>query len=58
MGDAEKISIKNFQWIENTSQFNEDFIKGSNEESDEGYFCEVQYAGKWHERHNYLSFLP
>ena len=28
-------------WIEDTSQFNEDFIKSYNEESDEGYLLEV-----------------
>ena len=46
------------QWI--TSQFNEDFIKNYNEESDEGYFLEVdfQYVEKLHELSNDLSFLP
>ena len=31
----------NFEWIKDTSQFNEDFIWNFNEESDEGYFLEV-----------------
>ena len=33
------------EWIKDTPQFNEDFIKNCNEESDEGYFLEadVQY---------------
>ena len=41
------------------SQFNEDFIKGYNEESDEGYFLEVDvhYPKKLHELHNDLPFL-
>ena len=30
---SEKLSINNFKWIENTSQFNVDFIKNYNEES-------------------------
>ena len=43
-----------------TSQFHEDFIKNYNEESDEGYFFEVdvQYLEKLHELHNDLPFLP
>ena len=44
----------------NTSKFNEDFIKNYNEESDEGYFLEVdvQYLEKLHELHNDFPFLP
>ena len=38
---SQKLPVNNFQWIKNTSQFNEDFIKNLNEESDEGYFLEV-----------------
>ena len=43
-----------------TSQFNESFIKSYNEESDEGYFFEVdvQYLEKLHGLHNDLPFLP
>ena len=36
-----KLRINNFECIQDTSQFNEDFIKNYNEESDEGYFLEV-----------------
>ena len=48
------------QWIEDTSQFNADFIKNYNGESDEGYFLEadVQYPDKLHELLNDLPFLP
>ena len=57
---SQKLPVNNFQWIEDTSQFNEDFIKSCNEESDEEYFPEVdfQYSEKLHEVHNYLPFLP
>ena len=43
-----------------TSQFNENFIKSYNEESDEGCFFEVdvQYLEKLHGLHNDLPFLP
>ena len=56
----QKLPVNKFQWIEDTSQFNEDFIKNYNEESDEGYFLEVdvQYSKKLHALHNDLPFLP
>ena len=38
---SQKLIGNNFKWIEDTSQFNEDFINSCNEESDEGYFLEV-----------------
>ena len=56
---SQKLPVNNFEWIKDTSQFNEDFIKNYNEESDEGYFLEVdvQYPEKLHELHNDLPFL-
>ena len=53
MGNVVKASCKYFQ-------FNEDFIKDCNEESDEGYFLEVavQYLEKLHKFHNYFPLLP
>ena len=36
---SRKLSVNKFEWIEDT-QFNEDFIKRHNEESNEGYFLE------------------
>ena len=46
--------------IKDTSQFNEYFIKDYNEDSDKGYFLEVdvQYLEKLDELHNDLPFLP
>ena len=57
---SKKLPVNNFEWIKDTSQFNQDFIKNYNEESGEGYFLEVdaQYPEKLHELHNDLSFLP
>ena len=57
---SQKLPVNNFECIENTSQFNEDFIKGYDEESDEGYFLkvDVQYPEKLHKLHNDLPFLP
>ena len=38
---AQKVPVNKFEWIEDTSKINEDFIKNYNEESDERYFAEV-----------------
>ena len=45
---SQKLLANNFEWMEDTSQFNEAFVKICNEESDEGYFLEVdiQYSDK------------
>ena len=55
----QKLQVNNFEWIEDTFQFNEDFIKIYNEKSDKGYFLEVdvEYTEKLHELHNDLPFL-
>ena len=47
----QKFPVNNFDRIKYTSQFNEDFIKNYNEESDEEYFIEVyiQYIEKSHD---------
>ena len=38
---SQRPQVNKFEWIKDTSQRNEDFIKNYNEESDEGYFPEV-----------------
>ena len=57
---SQNIPVKNFDWIEDTSQFNEDFIKSYNEESDKGYLLEVdvRYHEILHKPHNDLPFSP
>ena len=32
---SQKLPVNNFEWIEETSQFNEDFMKNYNKENDE-----------------------
>ena len=56
----QKLPVNDFEWIKDTSQFNEGFIKNYNEESDERYSLEadVQYPEKLREIHNDLPFLP
>ena len=41
-----KLPVNNFKWIEETSQFKEDFIKNYNEKRDEGYFLECSIPEK------------
>ena len=55
----QKLSVDNFDWIKDTSQFKQDFIKNYNEESHEGYFLEVdvQHLEKLHEVHDDVLFL-
>ena len=38
---SQNFPVNNFDWIKDTSQFNEDLIKNYNEESDEEYFLNV-----------------
>ena len=56
----QKLPANNFEQIEDTSKFNENFIKNYDEECDEGYFLgvNIQYPEKLHELHNDLPFLP
>ena len=60
MTNVTNASSKKFEWIKDTFQFNEGFIKKYNEEGDERYFFEVdiQYLGKLHNLQNDLPFLP
>ena len=38
---SQTVPVNKFGWIKDTYQFDEDFIKNYNEESNEGYFLEV-----------------
>ena len=48
------------EWIENASEFNEDFINNYHKEIDNTYFLEadLQHLEKLHELLNDLPFLP
>ena len=50
----QKLPESDFERAKDTSQFDKDFIKNYNEESDKGYFLEIdiQYLEKLHELHN------
>ena len=38
---SQKLPVNSFEWMKDTSQFNEDFIKNYNEKNNNGYFIEV-----------------
>ena len=42
--------VNEFKWVQDISEFNEDFIKSYNDNSDEGYFLEIdiQYPENVH----------
>ena len=55
---SQKLPVNNFEWIKDTSKFNEDFIKNYNQERDDRYFLEVdfQYPEKLQQLRDDLSF--
>ena len=57
---SQKLPVNKFKWIEDTAQFNEDFVKNYDKECDEEYFLkeDIQYPEKLHELRNDLLFLP
>ena len=50
---SQKLPVNNFGWVKDTSQFNDDFIKNYNEESDEGYFLKLMF----NILKNYMNFI-
>ena len=57
---SQKLPVNGFKWIKKLSEFNEDFMKGYDENSDKGYFLEVdvEYPKKLFNLHRDLPFLP
>ena len=37
---SQKLPVNGFEWVEELSQFNEDFIKNYDEDRNKGYFLE------------------
>ena len=56
----EKLPVNGFKWVKKISKFNERFIKSYNENSDIGYFLEVdvEYPKKLFNLQKDLPFLP
>ena len=57
---SQKLPVNSFKCVEDLSQFNEDFIKNYDENSDKGYILEVdlEYAKKLFNHHEDYSVLP
>ena len=62
---SQKLPVKGFKWVKklsecNSIEFDEGFIKNQDENSDKGYFLEVdvEYPKKLFNRHKDLPFLP
>ena len=57
---SQTLPVKGFRWVEDLSQFNEDFIKKYDENIYMGYFLEVDidYPKELFNLHKDLPFLP
>ena len=57
---SQKLPVNGFQWVEDLSQFQEDVIKNYDENSDKGYFREVdvEYPRNLFNLQRDLPFLP
>ena len=57
---SQKLPVNGFKWKKNTSEFNENFIKNYDEDSDKGHILEVdiEYPKDLHDLHTDSPFLP
>ena len=57
---SQKSPINGFKWVKHLSKFNEIFIRNYDQNSDKGYFLEVDvdYPKKLFDLHKDLPFLP
>ena len=57
---SQKLPINGFKWVNDVSRFNERFIRNYNENSDIGYFLEVDvdHPKELFSSHKHLPFLP
>ena len=56
---SQKLPVNDYKWVEQTSQFNADFMKTYNNDSNDGCFfqVDVQYPQNLHNLHNDLPLL-
>ena len=56
---TEPLPVDGFEWMEDLSKIDEDFIKNYDENSDKGYILEldVEYPKNLHDLHSDLPFL-
>ena len=57
---SQKLPVNGFEWVEDLSQFQEDVKKNCDENSDKGYFLEVdvEYPRNLFHLQRDLPFLP
>ena len=57
---SEPLPVNGFDWMEDLSKIDEDFIKNYDEDIDKGYILEVdvEYHKNLHDLHSDLPFLP
>ena len=57
---SEPLPVDGFEWMEDLSKIDKDFIKSYDENSDKGYILEVdfEYLKNLHDLHSDLPFLP
>ena len=57
---SQQLPVNGFKWVKYLSKFNEIFIRNYDENSDKGYFLEVDvdYPKKLFDLHKDLPFLP
>ena len=57
---SQTLPVNSFKWVENLSEFNEDFIKKYDEDCNTGYFLEVdvEYPKDLFNSHKDLHFYP
>ena len=55
-----KLPVDGFEWVEDISEIDENFIKNYDEDTNVGYFKEpdIEYPKKLHNEHSNLPFLP
>ena len=55
-----KLSVDGFEWVEDISEIDENFIKNYDKDSNVGYFIEadIEYPKELHTLHSDLPFLP
>ena len=55
-----KLPVDGFEWVEDLSVIDEDFIKHYDDDSDVGYFikADIKYPKQVHIMHSDLPFLP
>ena len=56
---SEKLSVDGFEWVDNISEIDKNFIKNYNEDSNVGYFIktDIKYLKELHNKHSDLPFL-